>query len=24
MKQGIAANFQGFASIGSDGALLGP
>ena len=24
MKQGIAANFQGFANIGSDGALLGP
>ena len=24
MRQGIAANFQGFASIGSDGALLGP
>jgi 4-carboxymuconolactone decarboxylase len=24
MKQGIAANFQGFASIGPDGALLGP
>ena len=24
MKQGIAANFQGFANIGGDGALLGP
>ena len=24
MKQGIAANFQGFANIGSDGALLAP
>src|SRR5215472_14361302 len=24
MKQGIAVNFQGFANIGSDGALLGP
>jgi 4-carboxymuconolactone decarboxylase len=24
MKQGIAANFQGFANIGADGSLLGP
>jgi hypothetical protein len=24
MKQGIAANFQGFTNIGTDGALLGP
>src|SRR6476659_10621904 len=24
MKQGIASNLQGFANIGSDGALLGP
>ena len=24
MKQGIAVNFQGFANIGGDGALLGP
>jgi 4-carboxymuconolactone decarboxylase len=24
MKQGIAANFQGFTNTGTDGALLGP